>query len=345
MPALLGILLWAASAVALLLLAGIVYQALGTSRDSRRHPPPGRMVDVGGHRLHLVEMGEGSPTVVLDAALGASSLSWTLVQSEIAKLTRVCAYDRAGLGWSEAGPMPCTAQRITEELHALLANAGIEPPYVLVGHSFGALVARLFASNYPGEVAGLVLLDPPHPKQWLELTPEEEHRIKTGARLSRRGAWVARVGLARLIAFFVAVGALDAARSGVATITGGALRYREGDRILAPMERLPAEVRPALQTFWTQPKFYEAVASQIECMPESAAQVARTRGYGDLPLAVIAASHPSPARLAEQEEIARLSSNGKCIIASRSGHWLPLDEPKLVIQVVREVVEAARRTV
>src|SRR4051812_11989969 len=122
--------------------------------------PPGRFVSVGTHHLHLHCLGAGSPPVVFDAALGGSSLSWTRVQPAVAAFTTACAYDRAGFGWSDAGPLPPTAGRIAAELHELLTAAGIEPPYVLVGHSFGGLTIRAYASSHPANVAGLVFVDP-----------------------------------------------------------------------------------------------------------------------------------------------------------------------------------------
>src|SRR5688572_31116825 len=121
---------------------------------------PGRLVDVGSHRLHLRCDGQGSPPVVFDAALGGSSLSWSLVHPAIARLTHACSYDRAGFGWSEAGPLPRTAGRIADELYALVQRASVRPPYVLVGHSFGGLVMRLLAVRHPADVAGLVLIEP-----------------------------------------------------------------------------------------------------------------------------------------------------------------------------------------
>src|SRR5262245_39485585 len=114
--------------------------------------PSGHVIAAGGHSLHLVCSGQGTPSVVLDAALGASSLSWSLVQPAVAALTRCCAYDRAGFGWSEAGPLPRTADRLADELHVLLQNASVPPPYVLVGHSFGGLVVRLVASRHPESI-------------------------------------------------------------------------------------------------------------------------------------------------------------------------------------------------
>jgi pimeloyl-ACP methyl ester carboxylesterase len=162
MAALLTVLVDILLAVLLLALAGTAYQVIGAALDGRRYPPPGRLVRVDGHRLHLETAGEGTPAVVLDSGLPGTVLSWKFVQSEVARLTRVCSYDRAGLGWSDAGPMPRTSRQIVEELRTLLRNAGIPGPYVLVGHSFGSFTARLYAGLYPDEVAGGVIVDPIH---------------------------------------------------------------------------------------------------------------------------------------------------------------------------------------
>src|ERR671920_603653 len=153
--------------VAFLVLAivGAIYQAIATMRAERAYPPPGEMVDVGGHSLHINCVGQGGPTVVLDAGSGGMSAHWALVQREVSDTVRVCAYDRAGMGWSEMGPQPRDAKQISGELHALLNGADIEGPYVLVGHSFGGLYMRTYAARYPDEVAGVVLVDSSSPKQ------------------------------------------------------------------------------------------------------------------------------------------------------------------------------------
>src|SRR5215216_1313636 len=147
--------------VVLLVLAivGAIYQASATELAERAYPPPGEMVDVGGYSLHINCVGQGSPTVVLDAGLGDFSAQWVWVQREVSDTTRVCAYDRAGMGWSEMGPEPRDAKQITGELHTLLSKAGIEGPYVLVGHSLGGLSMQTYAHRYPDEVAGVVLVD------------------------------------------------------------------------------------------------------------------------------------------------------------------------------------------
>src|SRR4051794_16226399 len=141
-------------------LVGAIYESMAEAADVRAYPPPGQMVDVGGYRLHINCVGTGSPSVVIDAGWGDWSASWSSwVQPEAAKTTRVCTYDRAGMGWSEAGPLPRTAETFARELHTLLHNARIPAPYVLVGHSAGGLTARVFAHAYAAEVAGVVLIE------------------------------------------------------------------------------------------------------------------------------------------------------------------------------------------
>ena len=221
--------------VVLVVLVGMAYQTIGSARDKRKFPPPGQMVDMGGHCLHIHSIGEGSPTVVFESALGSSSLNWALVHSDVAKFTCACSYDRAGLGWSGADPMPRTAQQIVKEFHTLLTNARTKGPYVLVGHSFGGLTARLYAAQYPEEVVGMVLVDPADPSQWLQMTEEQRKRLETGARLSRRGGILARLGIARLTAFLVSAGALGIARFSVSLVSGGTLNPI-AESILAPVK-------------------------------------------------------------------------------------------------------------
>lgn len=141
-----------------LLAAGAVYQTIATAREAKTFPAPGQLVDVGGHRLHLKCEGQGAPVVVLDSGNGDGLMVWSLVQPLLARTTTVCAYDRAGYGWSEPGPGPRPSGRAVTELHALLRNAGLKAPFVLVGHPFGCMNVRLYASRYPDEVAGVVLV-------------------------------------------------------------------------------------------------------------------------------------------------------------------------------------------
>lgn len=302
-------------------------------------PPPGCLVQVGSHKLHLRCTGSGSPTVVLDAALGGSSLSWTLVQPAIAQVTHCCSYDRAGFGWSEAGPLPRTAGRIAIELHELLERARVAPPYLLVGHSFGGLVMRLLAARHPDEIAGLVLVEPAIPEQWSEPGDVQRESIARGVRLCRYGVAAAQRGYASVVARLVSVGALGPARAFVRLLSRGGLD-RQDEQILAPIWKLPAESRNLLKQMWTQPKFFEALGSQIESISESALQVCRedTAAYGALPLAVITAEGASEARHRADALLARRSSRGRHVVALDSGHWVPLDAPQVVIDVISQLV-------
>ena len=176
--------------------AAVAAEAMLERRDRRRLPPPGQLVDVGGHRLHVVVMGEeqAGPTVVLDAGMVSFSSNWAWVQPEVARVARVVACDRAGLGWSDRGPRPRDAGQSARELHEALARLGITGPYVLAGHSYGGLTVRAFAAIYPGDVAGVVLVDGSHPDQWA--------RFGFSSRVpgfgSKGSSVVARFGLFRL---------------------------------------------------------------------------------------------------------------------------------------------------
>jgi pimeloyl-ACP methyl ester carboxylesterase len=169
---------WIITGLLALAVIEAVYQAVATEMDHRAYPPPGEMVDLGGHRLHIDCVGQGSPTVILESGLGTMSDDWANVQPEVAKTTRVCAYDRASAGWSEPGPEPRDPRQIAHELHTLLDNAGIDGPYVLVGQSFGGLYVRMYADQYPQQVKSMVLVDASHPRMWTRLPPEVVATLK-----------------------------------------------------------------------------------------------------------------------------------------------------------------------
>lgn len=305
--------------------------------------PPGRLVDVGGFRLHVNCQGSGAPTIVLDAALGGSSVSWSLVQPEIARFARVCSYDRGGFGWSDAGPRPRTAGRLAGELRELLRRAAIEPPFLLVGHSFGGLVMQVFARRYRADTSGLLLVDPAHPEDWVTPAPKEQVKIDRGVLLCRYGARVARLPIAHLVGVLATIGAVGPAAALVRLVTLGRLS-KEDQGILAPVWKLPPEARRRLRWFWSQPRFFEALGSQIASMPVSSAEAleASRDGYDDLPLITISSTDPGDYRLRQQEALARLSTRGRHIVASATGHWIPLDQPQVVTDAVRELLDQLR---
>ena len=300
-------------------------------------------MSIGAHRLHIRCDGDRAPTVIFDAALGGSSLSWSLVQPAIARLTRACTYDRAGFGWSDAGPLPRTASRIADELRDLLRVTAVPPPYVLVGHSYGGLVMRSYAARHPNDVAGFVLIEPAIPEEWTNPTDQQRALIARGVRLCRYGAAASRRGLAQLVSTLVRIGALRAARLLVGLVSRGGLR-REDEGILAPIWKLPPEVRGVLREMWTQPKFFEALGSQIETICESATAVmsAGPPDYDDLPLMVISSARSTERRLQADSALARRSTRGRHILAAESGHWVPLDAPQVVVDAITAMIAEIR---
>lgn len=280
--------------------------------------------------------------VVCDAALGGSSLSWTLVEPAVSQVTRICTYDRAGFGWSDAGPLPRTAGRIADELYTAVNLSSIRGPFVLVGHSFGGLVMRLFTARHREDVAALVLIEPAVPEDWADPSPALRAHMARGIRLCSYGTVAARLGIARAVALLASMGALTAARAIVSVVSRGGLQ-REDEGILAPIWRLPPHVRRLLRQMWIQPKFFAALRSQIETICESAAEVLREAppNYGNLPVIVITAGNADQRRLDADAALARSSSRGRHVLAADSGHWVPLDAPHVVsnaiIAAVREV--------
>jgi pimeloyl-ACP methyl ester carboxylesterase len=321
------------STIALLLAAGVLYQSLGARGDAMRLPPPGRMIGIGGYRLHLHEMGEGTPAVVFESGIAATSLSWRLVMREVAEFTRVCSYDRAGFGWSDAAVTPRTPAHIVEELSLLLRNAGIPPPYILVGHSFGGLVVRLFAARYRGDVAGVVLVDPLSPSEWSPLTEPQAALLARGIKLSRRGKLLARVGVIRFCLRMLARGHGFVPRL-AARVTSGRGSEPLG-RLGEEVRKLPREVWPIVASHWCKSKCFDAMVGQLECLPQSAAEVAGVEIPGDLRVVRIIAAN-SPYSYTES------SPNTTTIVARQSGHWVQLDEPAVIVEAIRAMVDANR---
>ena len=303
-----------------LVCAGAIYEAIESHRDRLRFHLPGQLVDIGGYRLHLYCTGEGSPTVILEAGGGNPWLSWYKVQPQVAQFTRVCSYDRAGLGWSDPSPKPRTTKVIAEELHTLLHNAGIAGPFVMVGHSLGGMDARMFASQYPAEVVGMVLVDSSHPDQDDRFPPEAKKLAAATKYVIRAMQITLPIGLPRLLA----------SRS------------------------VPKEVQPEFCAVFCRPQFIAAVRAEAAAQAENSAQVRALGSLGNMPLVVL--SHDAdkvhfPGNLTEpvnrewdkmQEEQSQLSSNGSHLVVIGSGHDIQIDKPDAVVDAVRKVVGQAK---
>jgi pimeloyl-ACP methyl ester carboxylesterase len=331
-----------AGLVLLLAALGLVYQVFGTRRDGKLHPPPGRLLDLGTHRLHLLESGRGGPTVVLEAGLMSTVLSWSELHSLLAGSFRVVSYDRAGLGWSDLGPMPRTADRIVEELHTLLQRAAIPPPYVLVGHSFGGLTMPLFAARFPDEVAGMVLVDPVVPAEW---NPPSEHDLKLtriGAKICRRAAILARFGLIRFVAFLLTIGVKEVAARLVRLISRGS--PAQSGTVSSPwFAALPANEKTMASVFWIQPKFALTIASQLENLPASAASVGRFTNFCDKPVVILSARTAPERRREEHAAIAARLPRGEHVLAGNSNHWIMQEDPELVIRAIEKAASYSEK--
>jgi pimeloyl-ACP methyl ester carboxylesterase len=299
------------------------------------------LIDVGGHRLHVVCRGSGSPVVLLEAGIAASSLSWALVQPEIAKLTRTCAYDRAGLAWSDVASCPRTFERIIDELATVLARVAAGERYVLVGHSFGSFVIRAYAARHPENVLGLVLVDPP--TEWLTMTPQRARILSGGRHLSRFGAVLAHLGVVRACLALLSGGAPGAPRRFVKVFGPTAARTLE--RLVGEVRKLPADVHPTIQALWCQPKCFYAMADHLGVLEREGVSLSQFIPSREIPVVVISSGNQPPEQIAAHRMLAERSENGHHVIAARSAHWVQFDEPALVVAQVRALVERKGRQV
>lgn len=302
--------------LALLMMACLSSAASLADDDYYDLPPPGKRIDIGGFQLHLFCLGNGAPSVVLDAGLGDWSSHWLAVQKLAARHTKVCAYDRAGYGWSDPGPRPRSSGRIATELHALLEKAGIPPPYLLVGHSFGGFNVRLFATQYPEDVAGVILVDASHP----------------GSIPYRRD---------------------ESASESTPTIPNYLLLMQP--IVEADTSKLDPDAIAAVWNNLLHTKSLATSRAEYRGMALSVSQVQQSPGLGDIPLTVISrgkreggASAEDDLRenawQAEQQELLRLSRHSHQIMARDSGHQIPLDQPELVAEAIRDLIAQQRAT-
>ena len=310
-----GCLQWlSASLISLmvLMLVGYIYEPIAEAADAKAYPPPGQMVDVGGYRLHINCTGEGSPTVVIESGWGDSSAGWAWVQPEVAKTTRVCTYDRAGMGWSESSPEPRTAREYAKELHTLLANANEPGPYVLVGHSMGGFTILVYAHNYPDEVSGLVLVDsqalPAANAAW---SPAP----KPGG--TSLPSLMARIGVMRLLA-----GPLGA------------------------IQDLPPEAKQAYTAYSVTPRSIQTQWDEFMGMSEGGAQARVVTTLGALPLIVLSARLDDTAdHHASQAGFLQLSTNSQQLFAEHSDHNIQLEQPEAAVAAILQMVEQVRQSI
>ena len=333
-----------ASAVALvlvaLLLAGIVYQQIGLAIDRKRVRPFGQIIRAPGGSFHMNCMGEGDITVVLESGISASSLSWARVQSDIAKFAKVCSYDRAGFGWSDRRSGERTPGGLAQELNLILNAAELKPPYLLVGHSFGGLIVRAYAAQFPHEVCGMVLVDALHPAEWATSTREQKRVLAGGMLLSWIGALLCSLGVVRLC---VSLAARGRTRTGQTVLRSfGSQATEVVNRIVGEVTKLPPELLIAVRAHWTNAKSFLTQASYFASLPRSSREMLNSRFPSELPLVVLSTDSPIPVRAEEQRQLAKLCEGAEHIVIAECGHWIHLDRPELVVNAIRQVVERSR---
>lgn len=300
-------LILAIEVVALVIVAflGWCYEHRARKQEAAQFHPPGKLVDVGGYRLHLYCTGGGGPTVVLEHGHRATYLDWYRVQPEIAKFTRVCSYDRAGYGWSDPSPRDRTPSVMAEELRSALQAAGEKPPYVFVGHSFGAMDAIMFVHKFSDEVLGVVLVD--------GSTPDTLHRAALRTRLWLRMMQLTmRFGLPRWRGW----------------CSGGLM-----------------EIAAIKQALTCRSQNLDTVLREDAAFPVANSEIRRIASLGNTPLVVITRdpamgnNSELEARHAQQQrEMTKLSTNSRFVVAEASGHEVPLARPDVVVEAVKSLL-------
>jgi pimeloyl-ACP methyl ester carboxylesterase len=313
--------------------AGVLYQRAASRAAARRFPPPGELIDVGGHRLHVTCSGTGSPPVLLEAGIAASSLSWAAVAPSIASFTRVCTYDRAGLAWSDVPSCPRTFERIVNELATVISRVAQSERCILVGHSFGSFIVRGYAMRHPDTVAGLVLVDPA--VEWLKPDAQRAYRIRRAQRLARVGAWLSYLGIPRALLGLL-IGGSPAAPQRFSRLFGETAAQTLA-RLVGEVRKLPAETYPLMQMFWSEPRCYNAMADYLAALERDGAAIAQVVSPPEIPTVVISSGNQPAEHIEMQRRLAEASQAGRHIIAARSMHWVQLDEPELIVAAVREL--------
>jgi len=311
-------------------------------------PPPGKLVDVGGWRLHLNCTGEvraSQPTVILEAGVGDFSVEWSLVQPGVAQYARVCSYDRAGDGWSDLGPHPRTLRQIVYELRTLLDKGGVKPPLVLVGHSYGGWLVRLYASTYPAEVAGMVLV---------EAGADNPRRMLPDGKLARSSDLV-KGNPIPAVKVSGPLRVSDIPPEALSQMKAGAQKLAQSPNE-PPRDKLPPDAQRMRAWALAQVGHIAAAVNPFEHEELAGLRAARAKGehpLSDMPLIVLTrgkSEEEGPDGKAFEEEhrrdhaaMAAMSRNGKLIVATRSGHHVQLDEPELVVKAIRDALAEARK--
>ena len=312
----------------LITIVGSIYQWRASIHD-RQEYPPGQFVDLGDHQIHLYCTGSGSPTVILESGSINTYLTWTKVQPKVAEFTRVCSYDRAGLGWSSPIDEPQRSSDIAKRLYQLLNKAEIKPPYVLAGHSRGGLHVRTFNSAFPETVLGLILIDSAHEQQYKRYPKAYHQALDKQGDIFKIAQWLAPIGIVRLL---------------------GLTEQQVHELPLPPKDK------ETLSAIWNQSHVWETVVMQREVWIKDENQSNPPDSLGNLPLVVIrrgqtrndipglsdeVSKEVEQTQKNLQKELSLLSTNSEYWVAKNSGHAIPWEQPHIVNRAIRYVWKEA----
>lgn len=301
--------------------AGWIYQRIMEARDDAGFPPPGKLVDVDGHRMHIFCQGQGSPTVIVEQGVGSQSLGWAPLNERMSSITTVCAYDRAGMGYSDPLDHPSPASESVRRLHTLLARAGITNDIVLVGWSMGGMYSREYYRQFPGQVKGMVLVDSSHEQQFSRMGDPDVGYVNP----LRREQYLAPFGWIRL---------------------SGQVEQRFAN------SPLPAPIRDRLIAINLKSHMARTMVMEGDAFRADLGANRTPPNLGSIPLIVLSEGKPNIPFMQEriqtwyqlQDELAHLSTNGRHIVATQSAHAIHRTEPDLILDAVREIVSAVRAT-
>lgn len=313
---------------------GFAYQAIGSFFDRRRMRSFGSWIEIGSRRFFISKSGPAGPSIVFECGLAASSQNWSFFQDALASEARTLSYDRAGMGFSTPSSSPRTPAALAGELHALLVHARIDPPWVLVGHSYGALILRRFAADHPRDVVGLVLIDPMRVDEWSRWSDARRRIFEGSIHLMRRLALFAHFGIARFVAHHLMKHSGRISPHFSRLIGDDARRLLE--RTTSELQKMPSAVWPAVIAHWSGPDFYRGVAAQLRSLPASLKEMEQVPPLQKMPVIVLI---PAASVRLTKDSLAHIAPQAEQWSVERCGHWVHLDRPDVVLQAIRSILD------
>ena len=318
------------------LLAQALLQWLCVLLDARKFPAPGRIVTTSRGPMHAQQMGGGCPAIVLESGIAASSLNWSILQPQLARFAATYAYDRPGYGWSMPGHRECTLRRMTDDLHEMVNALAVPRPYVLIGHSYAAYILRVYADRFADEIAGIILVDPLTPEEWIKPRRYQLWQLRRGIWFSRAGAALGSIGVVRFCLWLLKRGNSTVPRGILSAF--GDRASETGRRILGELAKLPPETVRRIRERWSHAEFFMTMARYIQTLPATAIEAAGYQFPPHIPTTVISGAHQPAVRMAEHRAVAGHAVQGKHFIAENSAHWIHLDQPELIVAAFRAMV-------